>query len=525
MKSAPEKKLPIRGAKLIATAANDITIENYSNVLDSHDPTIEKKGSLKGLALYDEVMLDGRCGTVLRKRRGKVVRREWEVVAANDEAQNEAAADLVREALQALPFDQICSKLLGATLKGFAVSEIVWHVNANAHVVPKNIISHNQQRFRFDRKWKPRLLTREDGIEGIKLPERKFIVHRFDTEGNNPYGLGLGATLFWHVLFKREGVAFWMRFLEKFGSPIPFGKHVQGALDADTEKLLKNLIAMVQSGALVAPIGTEVEFLEAKVAGDGTYENWCRYWDEQSSEAVLGSTLSTNVKGQGARAASETHQEESELVADDDADLLSGTLNESLVRWIVEANMPNATPPTVWRPRPKNMDKEEEQKRKRHDRQRAAITVLSLARRQGFEPKDVGSWLGDVMQTEMVPVAVPPAQGPNNNPGNPSFADADPHPVDHLIEQLATLAGDETDGWLERIKNVLVNAEDYQAAQRGLLELAGSINVDPAGKLLGDAFALAEIQGRLEVLDFTGITPGDERNGGKGSKSKGSKKN
>lgn len=499
----PDIYLPRQGATLVASPGNDITIENFSDVLTPQDPTLEKRGTGKGLAIYDEILGDGRCRTVLAKRRGKVVHREWIVEPASEEPQDEDAADLVRGALASLPFDKICERLLGATLKGYAVSEIIWHRNADGRIVPKEIRSHNQSRFVFGKDWKPRLLTRESGLEGVPLPERKFIVHRFGDEGNNPYGLGLGSTLFWHVLFKREGVSFWMRFLEKFTSPTPFGKYPIGTLPKDQTELLKNLLAMVQSGAMMAPIGTEVDFLEAKRAGDGSYENWCRYWDEQSAETVLGETLSTNVGSAGSRAASETHAEESEIIADSDADLLSGTLNETLVRWIVDLNSPSATTPRVKWPRPKNQTKEEEHNRKRHERQRLALTVLGAARKQGYEPKDVADWLGDVMETEMVPVQATPS--PDAGSGTDNFADLEDHPIAHLIEQLEQLADGQTSEWIEAIHDVLDNAADFEDAQEQLLSLTQDIDVGPSGQIMGEAFALSELQGRSDIHDETGI--------------------
>lgn len=506
-KKRADRYLPRKGQTLIATPGNDITIENFSNILQPQDATLEKRGTGKGLAIYDEVLTDGRCRTTLSKRRGKVVRREWLVEEASDDPKDIAAADLVREALEAIPFDRICERLLSATLKGFAVAEIVWHRNAEGYIVPKWLAAHNQQRFVFDKKWKPRLLTREDGMEGRALPERKFIVHRFGDEGNNPYGLGLGSTLFWHVLFKREGVAFWMRFLEKFASPTPFGKYPIGTLEKDQKELLNNLLAMVQSGALMAPIGTEVDFLEAKRAGDGSYENWCRYWDEQTAEVVLGGTLSTGVKGQGSRAASETHAEEGAEIADGDDDLLSATLCETLILWITELNFSNATSPRVYRPRPKNQTQEEEHKRKRHDRQCAALKVLKASRAEGYEPKDVGAWLGDVLETEMVPVEkTEPGSGTGKNDDDGhSFADGENHPIAHLINQLEQLAQDDTDGWIDDVRDVLETAISYEDAQAKLLQLSADINISPAGTVIGDALAMAELQGRSDVHDDTGV--------------------
>ena len=494
--------LPRQGGKLIATPGNDISIPFYTDVLEPQDPTLKARGTVKGLRLYDEVKKDGRCQTVLNKRASKVTRREWIIEAASDDPADQKTADGVKAILKALPFDQICKRLLSSILKGFAVGEIVWHRNDDGLIAPSRIKDQDPARFRFDKDWKPRLLTRENTIDGIELPERKFIIHRFQAEGDNPYGLGLGSVLFWHVLFKRQGSAFWLVHLEKFASPTPFGRFPAGTPKPEQDALLVLLRNLVQNGALVAPVGTELDLLEAKRSGEAGHEAWNRYWDEQSSEVVLGSTLSTNVKGQGSRAASETHAEETEAIVDDDADDLSATLNDTLIRWICELNWPDATPPTIWRPRPKNVTAEEEQKRKRHERQSAGIRALNAARREGYEPKDVQIWLGDVMETEMVPVKRPVEADADN----PSFAAPD-GPVDHLIEQLVDLAAEPTEQWIDQIRGRLSGATTYSEASKILLDTYPDLQIDPMGNILGDAIALADLIGRSDIIDQTGIYP------------------
>ncbi|SNY91439.1 Mu-like prophage protein gp29 [Cohaesibacter sp. ES.047] len=511
---ATQAKLPKQGGQLIATAQNDITVPFYSDILVPQDTTIKEKGPHKGLKLYDEVMKDGRAKATLSKRYSKITRREWMVEAASEDTKDIEARDGMEEILNALPFDAICKELSKAILKGFAISEIVWGRNVDGHVVPERIKTHDPSRFVFDKDWNPRLLVPENSIDGIKLPVRKFIVHRFDAEGNNPYGMGLGSVLFWHVLFKREGVSFWMKFLDKFAAPIPFGKYAVGTPKKEQDQLLNSLMAMVQQGALVAPIGTEVSFLEAARSGNASYEEWCRFWDEQTSEVVLGSTLSTSLKGQGSRAASQTHAEETDSIIDDDCDQLSDTLNPTLIKWISEQNWPDANPPTVWRPRPRNESEEEDQKAKRATRQQSEIRSLDAARKQGFEPKDVQDWLSSVFDVEMVPVELTTPQ-PAEPEDNATFADDD-SPIAHLIDQLEELAGPQQQAWLDHIQERLSKVSSFSEASQALLELSGELEIDPMGRVMGNAIALSEITGRSDVFDETGIYP----SGARGSKKK-----
>jgi phage gp29-like protein len=200
-------------------------------------------------------------------------------------------------------------------------------------------------------------------MDGMALPDRKFVVHRFGVKGNNPYGLGIGSRLFWPVLFKREGISFWLHFLEKFAGPTVVGKTPYGTLTDEQNKLLQTLLRARTASAITVPIGTDIEFLEASRGGSVSYEQFLAYWDRQISICTTGETLTTQVADSGSRALGEVHQDMLDLLVDSDGDLLSGTLRDQLIRWIVDYNMPGAALPQIWRVRPKN-EKAEAESRK-----------------------------------------------------------------------------------------------------------------------------------------------------------------
>jgi phage gp29-like protein len=254
-------------APLIAHARNDITIPHFTGVFQYTDDTLISRGGQQGLKIYDDIERDPYAHAVLAKRKLALVGREWRIEPASEARADRKAAEIVEQVLGRIPFDQLCLDLLDATLKGFSVAEIVW-AERGGHIVPQRIVAHDPRRFTFDEAWEPRLLTMTHPMLGEQLPKNKFIVHRCGVKGNNPFGLGLGSKLFWPVLFKREGIAFWMVFLEKYASPTPVGKYPEGTLPQDQKRLVDALQAMVQSGAIVVPIGTDVSFLEATLWHD-----------------------------------------------------------------------------------------------------------------------------------------------------------------------------------------------------------------------------------------------------------------
>lgn len=334
----------------IATVQRDITYPSFLGRLIHRDDTLITRGGGRGLRIYDDIERDCHAFAVLQKRKLAVVARQWDVTPASDAPLDKQAADVVKRQLMAINFDQLTQDLLDALLKGYAVGEVMWAVEG-AELVVKKVIAREQRRFIFDDEYRLRMLTLDNLIEGEALPERKFLVHSLGAKDASPYGLGLGTRLFWPALFKRQDLTFWLMFLDKFGSPTAVGKYPSGSQPGEIKILLDALAAIAQDSGVAIPEGMLIEFLEAQRTGStDAYEKMAKYMDDQMSEAVLGETMSTSAKsaGIGSSQAAVHNEVRLELVKAD-ADLLSGTVNGSLVRWITEFNVPGAQPPKVWR--------------------------------------------------------------------------------------------------------------------------------------------------------------------------------
>lgn len=335
----------------IATVQRDITYPAFGGVLNHQDDTLITRGGGRGLKIYDDIERDCTAYGDLQKRKQAVVSRPWQVDPASTSRIDKKAADIVKAQLGSvtMDFDNVCLNLLDAILKGYAVGELMWEVNGG-ELVMREIRPRNQRRFGFDDKYALRLKTQENMFPGIELPDRKFIVHTFGSKDGNPYGMGLGSRLFWPVFFKRKGITFWLTFADKFGSPTAVGKYPGGSSLSDQKKLLDALNAIAQDAGVIVPSGMEVALLEATRGGaTDTYEKLCRYMDEQITMAVLGESPTSRGSGGMAASAAVTRNEVRLELVQADTDLLSGTLNKTVVKWITELNVPGAKPPKVWR--------------------------------------------------------------------------------------------------------------------------------------------------------------------------------
>lgn len=339
---------PIQGE--IASIQRDITFPAYFGILMNRDETLMTRQGGKGLRIYDELERDCHAYAVLQKRKMAVVARPWEVQAASTSVLDKKAADMAREHLNAISFDLLTFNALDAILKGFSVGEIMWDIQGN-EIGIDTVIPRDARRFTFGLQRELRMYTMENRVLGEPMPDQKFIVHSFGGKDGNPFGLGLGTRLFWPVLFKREDIKFWLTFADKFGSPTMMGTYQVGQT-GQKEELLAAMAAIAQDGGIAVPEGVVITMMEAAKSGNtSTYETMAKFMDDQMSEAVLGETMTTSSRGGGLGGngqANAQNEVRMELVRAD-ADLLSDTLNRTLLTWLTSFNVPGANPPKIRR--------------------------------------------------------------------------------------------------------------------------------------------------------------------------------
>ena len=315
----------------------------YLGVLRTNDPLLLERGNggTQAFELYRDLKRDGKVFSGLQKRKLALIGRPWQVDPVEKGEANQRDAAVVQTMLKGVMFDRLCSELLDALLVGFVPAEIVWTVRAGL-ITPARIVKRAQRRFVYvqaDPNAPPelRLLTAQNMLAGEVLEDKKFIVHRFNAEDDNPYGMGLGLQLFWPVFFKRKGILSWNKLNDRFGSPTPWGKYPKSAGAKEKGTLFDALQAMSNDGVLMTPEGMGIELLESKLTGSiSTQKDLCAYMDGWISEVILSQEPSQKT---GATASASTEREDVRLdLVQADADLLSDTLNSTLLKWFCEFN-------------------------------------------------------------------------------------------------------------------------------------------------------------------------------------------
>ena len=306
------------------------------------DLVLRAQGGGKGIDLFEEMeRKDANISSDLGTRKRSVIGLDWEIIPASQEAGDQTPAAFIGKSLDGLRgFSRNLYQLLDAVGKGFAVSEILWGPTPDGRIGIAAIKSRHQRRFVFDADAQLRLLADADTTAGTAVPPRKFLVHSFEGQHENPYGNGILSTIYWYYWFKKNAIKFWALYAEKFGGPTAVGKYPAGTESPARAALLSALRAIQQETAVIIPATMTVEFLEAQRRGTiDTYSEFLAYLDQQETKAILGQTL-TSGEGQrsGSLALGRVHADVRQDILEADAESLAGVVNDQLIPWLVDWN-------------------------------------------------------------------------------------------------------------------------------------------------------------------------------------------
>ncbi|MGE4298914.1 MAG: DUF935 domain-containing protein [Desulfovibrionaceae bacterium] len=436
------------------------------------------------LAQYAKLVRDDTVQSALQQRRDALIGREWVVEPGGTSAKDKAAADSLREMLQALEWDSITKKMLMGLLYGYSVAECIWAVDGK-RVYLADIKVRRASRFAFGREGELRLLKR-GGIESALMPERKFWVATFGADDDDTfYGQGLGYQLWWPVFLKRNGAKFWSIFLDKFGSPTPWVQYPGEGNDAQKRTAIEAALAFRHESAIATPAGFAVQLLEAGKGGQASYGEFLAYWDNAILKILLSQTGTTNSGPYVGTA--EVHKSVRLDIIRSDGDILNCSFSTTVAAWLTEWNHPGAAVPRVWRVI-EDADEEDtlmERDKKLSDMGLELRDDAAVAERYGAE------WRKR------------PA-GASSAPSTPSADFAEGGQADDaaaLAGQLDALTGEPLDTMIARIREILDNATNLEDALAQLLDAYPGMELGDLAGLMGEAGAVSRLQGMLGVVD------------------------
>jgi len=350
----------------VPTVAGNTILARRDDVL-----VTEGGGGPRAVEQYTRLLNDSTVYAAFTKLADEIIQREWVVKAASDSDKDEEVAEFVRQVLykigsntrQSRGQDMLVSSNTGfnafvkgmceALILGISVGEICW-ARQGGYVVPSELKIRDPRRFQFilngDGTVSPRLVTVNSPVEGLPIPVRSMIIHRYHAYANlgDPYGTGLGRQLYSLVEFRRTLMSFWLQYADKHTTPTAVGKFSLGTPEEEVQSLFTALQRLGQETAIVCPDEFSIEYLKSEGRPE-LYQTLITYVDQQISFLINGEAVVGQEGSTGSYARDQVADSVRIRKAKAFSDQLDETLNATLVRWVVELSYPGAAIPRIYR--------------------------------------------------------------------------------------------------------------------------------------------------------------------------------
>ncbi len=319
-------------------------------------------------------------------------------------------------------------------------------------------------------------------------PKHKILLASQDATYTNPYGAADLALCFWPATFKKGGFKFWLKFVEKYGSPWVIGKHPRQATDKETDDLITSLEEMISTAVAAIPNDSSVDILEAagKSGSSEAFDNFLKFCKSEIAIALLGQNQTTEAEAN--RASATAGLEVTEDIREADAGIVCEVMNE-LLAWICDYNYADLPE------QPKFELYEQETIDKVQAERDETLTKAGAKFSNQYFERTYSLEKGDLLEQDEI------SKSQAKAPADFAEREQSPRPVDGLVTQAEQRLGKQTDDWLAEIKKELAKCDSLELFDAKLETLLQTLTIDEYAQILADAKNTAYMQGRFEVLD------------------------
>lgn len=326
-------------------------MSSMSGILSFDDRNPDEILKRQGADVYDEMEAkDSHLYSVYQTRKLALSLIPWDILPASSSSRDKMVAEFVFTVIDDIkgPFPEDIRQLLDAIGKGFSILEIIYKQIGKGKFVGKwgieELLFHKQKYWFFkDRRWHKAdesvVLYRDEthGLKGEEVPWEKIVHYAFDAQ-DNLYGRAAFKPLYWPYWFKKEGWKLWMVFLDKYGSPTAVGHYPPGTKPNERTVLMDAIEAIQKETGITIPDNMKISFLEASHVGPASYSQLKDACNTEISKGILGATQAVEEGRRGSYALSRAHSEVRKERVESDAIDIADTIQEQIVKRIVDYN-------------------------------------------------------------------------------------------------------------------------------------------------------------------------------------------
>ena len=304
-----ETKPPLRRLSPTYIDASILDVEIVHNLLTNSDVGDARQL----LALYDQIIFsDAHIQGELAKRKLAVLGDPWKILPRDPKnADDVRAAALATAQLEDLPsFFDALAHLLDSVIWPVTLVEKTYRLapqGSGLKFAMDELVPVPHFMLYLDPNGPLRIFDAEDygtggatvcGTHHMADPLR-YVVHRGHLLGDRDHRGGpLRSLVFWW-LFKNFDRDWWVRFLDRYGSPFPVGKYDQS--DDEARAILMSAFSLAsRMGGLVISRETEVELHEVQTRSAGeAFELFFNLCQKEKSKLIVGQTTSASAEAAG----------------------------------------------------------------------------------------------------------------------------------------------------------------------------------------------------------------------------------
>jgi phage gp29-like protein len=290
----------------------------------------------------DFILADSHVQGEFSKRKLAVLGDKISIAPAHpDDPADVDAAAFISEVLKGIPdWIRSCSAILDSCLWPVSVTEKVFTVTDGRFIISKIVpVPHHLEDYT-----KGFLRLQATDSTGIPLSEYaevdpdRYIVHRGHllTMPDN-YGGPMRSILFW-TLFRACNRDWWVRFLERFGSPFLVGKYESG--DDNTRNLLRQAFsAATKLFGIAVSRDVDIELQQANQSSGDAFKTFIDTANAEISRLIVGQTLSSTASATGlGSGVSQLQSDVRDDIRQFDALMLLETIKQQVVDQLLEIN-------------------------------------------------------------------------------------------------------------------------------------------------------------------------------------------
>lgn len=319
--------------------ANGETLE----IIQVSDEFLQQKGGIQGLDVYCKLLYDSAVQANMIKLVQEIISRELILEPASDKPKDLKVYREVERQLKRLNMDDVFRKLAEAYIVGHSPIEVMWRKNKKGFIEAYDLRPRDPRRFVFTPNetsqlgFAMRLLTKDRPFEGVEIPPRKIISFRYWIQNNgDPYGSGLGRVLYFLVKVKRRVLESETLYTDRYATPTAIATAPLSATQDEVDRVYDLITNLSQETGAILPEGWSLEFVNPSGSPE-TFTNLRESLNRDISLLIAGEDEAGSADS-GSRASSEVAQDVRTRKALELSELICSTLQNTLIRWIVELN-------------------------------------------------------------------------------------------------------------------------------------------------------------------------------------------